>query len=116
MATATGYLPPLNSREEFVDHLEGYTEPTVEELEDGKLNRKLLKTYMLETARHSSATPGMDSLFPKHVHLRRLDDPESASDDLRALCRCRPETSHEQASHRRVHHVAWTNQSSRCGY
>ena len=81
MATATGYLPPLNSREEFVDHLEGYTEPTVEELEDGKLNRKLLKTYMLETARHSSATPGMDSLFPKHVHLRRLDDPESASDD-----------------------------------
>ena len=74
MATAPGYLPPLNSREEFVDHLEGYTEPTVEELEDGKLNRKLLKTYMLETARHSSATPEMDSLFPKHVHLHRLDD------------------------------------------
>ncbi len=43
-----------------VDHLEGYTEPTVEELEDGKLNRKLLKTYMLETARHRSATPEMD--------------------------------------------------------
>ncbi len=74
MATAPGYLPPLDSREEFVDHLEGYTEPTVEELEDGKLNRKLLKTYMLETARHSSATPEMDSLFPKHVQLRRLDD------------------------------------------
>ena len=74
MATVTGYLPPLGSREEFVDHLEGYTEPTVEELEDGKLNRKLLKTYMLETARHSSATPEMDSLFPTHVQLHRLDD------------------------------------------
>ncbi len=74
MATATGYLPRLDSREEFVDYLEGYTEPTVEELEDGKLNRKLLKTYMLETARHSSATPGMDSLFPEHVQLHRLDD------------------------------------------
>ena len=47
MAKATGYLPRLDSREAFVDHLEGYTEPTVEELEDGKLNRKLLKTYML---------------------------------------------------------------------
>lgn len=74
MATATGYLPRLDSREAFVDHLEGYTEPTVEELEDGKLNRKLLKTYMLETARHDSATPSMDSLFPQHVLLHRLDD------------------------------------------
>ena len=74
MVTVTGYLPPLNSRDEFVDYLEGYTGPTDEELEDGKLNRKLLKTYMLETARHSSATPEIDSLFPEHVYLRRLDD------------------------------------------
>lgn len=74
MATAPGYLPQLDSRNAFVDYLEGYTEPTVEELEDGKLNRKLLKTYMLETARHESATPSMDSLFPGHVRLHRLDD------------------------------------------
>lgn len=67
-------MPRLNSRENCVDYLEGYTEPTVEELANGKLNRKLLKTYMLETARHNSDTPSIDSLFPKHVQLHRLDD------------------------------------------
>ena len=51
MATDAGYLPRLGSREEFVDYLQGNIDPTVAELQDGKLNRKWLKTYMLETAR-----------------------------------------------------------------
>ncbi|WP_419554491.1 hypothetical protein [Candidatus Poriferisodalis sp.] len=74
MATDSGYLPRLQSREAFVDHLEGYTEPTVAELRDGRLTRKLLKTYMLETARHDHATPALTALFPPHVQLHRLDD------------------------------------------
>ena len=74
MATDSGYLPRLQSREAFVDHLEGYAEPTVAELRDGKLTRKLLKTYMLETARHDHATPALTALFPPHVQLHRLDD------------------------------------------
>ena len=67
-------MPRLQSREAFVDHLEGYTEPTVAELRDGRLTRKLLKTYMLETARHDHATPALTALFPPHVQLHRLDD------------------------------------------
>ncbi|WP_420438181.1 hypothetical protein [Candidatus Poriferisodalis sp.] len=74
MATDSGYLPRLQSREAFVDHLEGYTEPTVAELRDGKLTRKLLKTYMLETARHDHATPELAALFPPHIQMHRLDD------------------------------------------
>lgn len=74
MATDTGYLPRLGSREEFVDHLEGYTDPTVAELQEGKLTRKLLKTYMLETARHNHDVPELEVLFPKQVRLHRLDD------------------------------------------
>ena len=74
MATDLGYLPRLDSREAFVDHLEGYAEPTVSELRDGKLTRKLLKTYMLETARHPAATPDLASLFPPQVQMHRLDD------------------------------------------
>ncbi len=67
-------MPRLQSREAFVDHLEGYTEPTVAELRDGKLTRKLLKTYMLETARHDHATPELAALFPPHIQMHRLDD------------------------------------------
>lgn len=74
MTTDSGYMPQLDSRESYVDHLEGYTEPTVAELSDGKLTRKLLKTYMLETAGHDHDVPGIETLFPKHVHLHRLDD------------------------------------------
>jgi len=73
MAIDLGYLPRLQSREEFVDHLEGFAFPTVSELERGK-SRKLIKTYMLETARHAHATPELASLFPERVQLHRLDD------------------------------------------
>lgn len=72
MATGTGYMPRLESREASVDHLEGCTEPAVAELRDGKLSRKLLKTYMLETARHDHDTPSLESLFPPRVRARSL--------------------------------------------
>ncbi len=72
--TDPGYLPRLETREAFVDHLEGYAEPTVSELRDGRLTRKLLKTYMLETSRHPGTTPDTESLFPPHIQMHRLDD------------------------------------------
>lgn len=69
-----GYLPHLQSREEYVDYLEGFTLPTVDELKEGTLSRKLLKSYMLETARHDQAVPKLDSIFPNRIHLHRLDE------------------------------------------
>ncbi|MDE0321316.1 MAG: hypothetical protein OXI97_15685 [Acidimicrobiaceae bacterium] len=83
MATDEGYLPQLDARADYVDYLEGYAEPAVAELRDGKLTRKLLKTYMLETARHSHATPDLPSHFPSHVRLRRLDDTLFRVEDAR---------------------------------
>ena len=74
MATDLGYLPRLQSREEYVDHLEGFTLPTVDELKEGKLSRKLIKSYMLETARHDHDVPELASVFPDRVRLHRLDD------------------------------------------
>ena len=73
MMTDLGYLPRLQSREEFVDYLEGFVTPAVVDLERGK-SRKLLKTYMLETARHDHAIPELASLFSDGITLQRLDD------------------------------------------
>ena len=73
MMTELGYLPRLQSREEFVDYLEGFVTPAVVDLERGK-SRKLLKTYMLETARHDHAIPELASLFSDGITLQRLDD------------------------------------------
>lgn len=74
MTTDLGYLPRLQSREEFVDYLEGFVPNTEAELEEVKPARKLIKTYMLETASRNHKTPELGSLFPKNVQLHRLDD------------------------------------------
>ena len=74
MATDEGYLPRLDARADYIDYLEGYAEPAVVELRDGKLTRKLLKTYMFETARHGHPVPDLSSLFPPHTRVHRLDD------------------------------------------
>ncbi len=74
MTTDLGHLPLLQSREEYVDHLEGFAPPTVDELQKGKTTRKLIKTFMLETARHDHSIPELGSVFPEHVQLHRLDD------------------------------------------
>ena len=74
MSTDTGYLPRLESRENYVDHLEGFTIPEIGESEGGRSTRTRIKTYMLETARYDHLVPALDSLFPSEVHLHRLDD------------------------------------------
>ena len=74
MTTDLGYLPRLQSREEFVDYLEGFVPKTEAELEEAKPTRKLIKTYMLETAGRNHMTPELASLFPNYIQLYRLDD------------------------------------------
>ena len=74
MSTDIGYLPRLESREDYVDHLEGFTIPEIGESEGGRSKRTRIKTYMLETARYGHTVPALDSLFPSDVHLHRLDD------------------------------------------
>ena len=74
VATDLGYLPRLESREHFVDYLEGIVPATAAEVKEAKSTRKLVKTYMLETARHSQATPELADVFAKRVELHRLDD------------------------------------------
>lgn len=74
MSTATGYLPRLESREKYVDHLEGFTTTEIGDREEGRPKRTRIKTYMLETARHDHAVPALNRLFPDEVHLYRLDD------------------------------------------
>lgn len=74
MAIDLGYLPRLQSREEFVDYLEGFAPGTATEIREGKPARKLIKTYMLETASRNHTTPELVNLFPKNVQLHRLDD------------------------------------------
>ena len=74
VTTDLGYLPRLESREHFVDYLEGIVPATVAEVKEAKSTRKLVKTYMLETARHGQATPELADVFAKRVELHRLDD------------------------------------------
>ena len=74
MSTDLGYLPRLESREDYVDHLEGFTIPEIGESEGGRSKRTRIKTYMLETARYGHTIPALDSLFPGDVYLHRLDD------------------------------------------
>ena len=74
MSTDTGYLPRLESRAKYVDHLEGFTTAETGEPNGRRPKRTRIKTYMLETARHDHAVPPLDSIFPSEVHLHRLDD------------------------------------------
>lgn len=76
MALDAGYLPKLSSRDDYVDFLEGYALPAVEELEEHQTTRKLVKTYMLETVghQHGGPTPEVAEAFPARVRLHRLDD------------------------------------------
>lgn len=74
MSTDTGYLPRLESRGNYVDHLESFATTEIGEPEGGRPRRTRIKTYMLETARHDHTVPALDRLFPDDVHLHRLDD------------------------------------------
>jgi hypothetical protein len=67
-------MPQLSTRENYIDFLEGYALPTVEELEERRLSRKLVKSYMLETVRHGESAPQLSEAFSSRVRLDRLDD------------------------------------------
>lgn len=76
MTTDPGYLPVLDSREEYVDFLEGYALPTHDEIEERRPTRKLVKTYMLETVGQGHDQPVVDVLaaLSERAALGRVDD------------------------------------------
>ncbi|MGH3442327.1 MAG: hypothetical protein ACRDUY_09865 [Nitriliruptorales bacterium] len=74
MSTDLGYLPELDSRDDYVDWLEGYGLPVVEELQEGRSTRKLVKTYMLETVGSTTAMPDLEAIVPDRIRLARVDD------------------------------------------
>ena len=74
MTDDVGYLPRLASRREFVDYLEGHPAPVAVDIEHPDTGRKLVKTYMLETAGSDRRMPDLGSRFASRVHLHRLDD------------------------------------------
>jgi len=74
MTDDVGYLPRLERRSEFVDYLEGHPVPAAADIEQPDAGRKLVKTYMLETAGSNQQMPDLASRFAGRVHLHRLDD------------------------------------------
>jgi hypothetical protein len=68
-----GYLPLFGSRDDYVDFLEGYALPTVEQLEQ-RASRRLVKAYMLETVADGARLPPLTKVFPARVALDRLDE------------------------------------------
>ena len=81
MTRDPGYLPRLESRKDFVDYLEGYPvsgavaiDQPGEMAQPGGKDRKLLKTYMLESASSRQRMPDLASRFAEHVRMHRLDD------------------------------------------
>jgi hypothetical protein len=74
MNTDPGYLPRLSKREDYVDFLEGYVLPTVDEAEARRASRKLVKTYLLETVGHGRPSRELINAFPSRVQLERIDD------------------------------------------
>ena len=73
MSSDRGYLPVLESREEYFDLLEGFAPSQEEAPPSGALQRRRIKTYMLETSRQSHA-PQLQSLFSDAIGLGRVDD------------------------------------------
>jgi hypothetical protein len=45
------YLPPLRSRQEYFDFLNGYAVQRVEEIQAARIKKPLVKTFLLETLR-----------------------------------------------------------------
>jgi len=74
MTDHVGYLPRLKRRSESVDYLEGHPVPAAADIEHPDAGRKLVKTYMLETAGSDRQIPDLASRFAGRVHLHRLDD------------------------------------------
>ncbi len=74
MTDDMGYLPRLDKRSEFVDYLEGHPVPATADIGQPDAGRKLVKTYMLETAGSCQKMPDLASRFAGSVNLHRVDD------------------------------------------
>ncbi|MCQ3806588.1 MAG: hypothetical protein OXB92_07650 [Acidimicrobiaceae bacterium] len=74
MTHEVGYLPRLASWREFVDYMEGHPVPSAADVEYPDTGRKLVKTYVLETAGSDRQMPDLASRFAGRVRLQRLDD------------------------------------------
>ena len=74
MTEDVGYLPRLERRSDFVDYLEGHPVSSAADIEQPDMGRKLVKTYMLETAGRGHQMPDLASRFAGRVQLQRLDD------------------------------------------
>jgi hypothetical protein len=67
-------LPPLQSRRDFFDYLDGYSVQAADELFQRHTTRGLVKTYMLETVRNGEPMPTMDSIFGRSgLQLSQVD-------------------------------------------
>lgn len=65
MDDLTALLPPLRSRREFFDYLEGYSVDTTDESYQRHNTKGLIKTYMLETARDGCPVPPVNEMLDR---------------------------------------------------
>lgn len=72
MSTYTSYLPKLDSRESYMDYLEGYL--TLETFGRPEAGRSPLKTYMLETARGERRERSLAESFSNGIRLDAIDE------------------------------------------
>lgn len=63
MNEASNLLPPLTSRRDFFDYLDGYSVQVADELYERHTTRGLVKTYMLETVRNGQPLPSVQAIF-----------------------------------------------------
>jgi len=69
------YLPPLSSRQAYLDYLDGYAVDRADELRVTKLKKALVKTYLFETMAQDHQAPDAATAFQDAgVILDRVDD------------------------------------------
>jgi len=69
------YLPPLSSRQAYLDYLDGYAVDRADELRVTKLKKALVKTYLFETMAQDHQAPSAATAFQDAgVILDRVDD------------------------------------------
>jgi len=72
---AETYLPPLSSRQAYLDYLDGYAVDRADELRVTKLKKALVKTYLFETVAQDHQAPDAVTAFQDAgIILDRVDD------------------------------------------
>lgn len=70
-----GVLPPLGSRQDYLDYLDGYAVDTVDDLLERRLPHGLVKSYMLETVRDGVDSPSLPALLEAlGIHVTQVDE------------------------------------------